>query len=134
MKFVDNEHEIFFIRQIQKIKEFNRVYSNHLAFVYTLGICEDTRRNFNKIFDVIDNKLKIACLEQPWQTSSSLKTTRLAFNLFNEFVYDSNEDINNNIASRMYAVDNIFCCSFAPYFWEAIKIRFPEYTNNSEVE
>ena len=23
---------------------------------------------------------------------------------------------------------HLFCCSYAPYFWEAVQIRYPEYT------
>ena len=26
-----------------------------------------------------------------------------------------------------YTAANLFCCSYAPYFWEAIKIRYPDY-------
>ena len=30
--------------------------------------------------------------------------------------------------SANYNVSEIFSCSYAPYFYEAIRIRFPEYT------
>ena len=56
-------------------------------------------------------------LSLSWQTDTSRKTTRLAFNLWNSFedgIYSS--------------VDAIFSCEYAPFFWEAIKLRFPEYT------
>lgn len=26
-----------------------------------------------------------------------------------------------------YTVEELFCCGYARYFWEAIKIRYPEY-------
>ena len=26
-----------------------------------------------------------------------------------------------------YSVEDLFCCSYAPYFWQAIQIRYPEY-------
>ena len=29
-----------------------------------------------------------------------------------------------------YTVENLFCCSYAPYFWQAVKIRYPEYTED----
>lgn len=32
--------------------------------------------------------------------------------------------------SRKYTVEDLFCCSCAPYFLEAIKLRYPEYTCN----
>ena len=28
---------------------------------------------------------------------------------------------------RQYTVEEIFCCAYAPYFWQAIQIRYPEY-------
>ena len=26
-----------------------------------------------------------------------------------------------------YSVEELFCCSYAPFFWQAIQIRYPEY-------
>lgn len=75
-------------------------------------------------------EINIDSLQTAWQTSTSKKTTRLAFNLWNSSNnYDSEEDLENRIVSKRYNVSEIFCCSYAPYFWEAIKIRYPEYTN-----
>lgn len=28
---------------------------------------------------------------------------------------------------REYSVSDLFCCGYARYFWEAVKIRYPEY-------
>ena len=28
---------------------------------------------------------------------------------------------------EVYTVEELFCCGYARYFWEAIKIRYPEY-------
>ena len=28
---------------------------------------------------------------------------------------------------RQYTVEELFCCAYAPYFWQAIQIRYPEY-------
>jgi hypothetical protein len=44
-------------------------------------------------------------------------------------MYDSQEDYEENKISYRYGVDEIFCCGYAPYFYEAIKLRYPEYTN-----
>ena len=43
-------------------------------------------------------------------------------------MFDSEEDLENEKISNCYAPSEIFCCSYAPYFWEAIQIRYPEYT------
>ena len=53
----------------------------------------------------------------------------MALNLWNHSImYDSEEDLEKGHISSSYAPSEIFCCSYAPYFWEAIKIRYPEYT------
>ncbi len=28
---------------------------------------------------------------------------------------------------RRYTVEELFCCAYAPYFWQAVQIRYPEY-------
>ena len=34
---------------------------------------------------------------------------------------------------RQYTVEDLFCCAYAPFFWQAIQIRYPEYaTYNRE--
>ena len=30
---------------------------------------------------------------------------------------------------RLVTPVEIFCCELAPYYWEAIKLRYPEYAN-----
>ena len=65
---------------------------------------------------------------------SSVKVTRLAFSLWNRCNYDSEEDIENEKVSIYYNVSEIFCCSYAPYFYEAIKLRYPEYTAVNTLE
>lgn len=53
-------------------------------------------------------------------------------------MYDSEEDSEKGEMSSYYNVSEIFCCSYAPYFGEGIKIRYPEYTsydrNNLRIE
>ena len=54
----------------------------------------------------------------------------MAFSLWNRCMYDSEEDLENGEKSSYYNTSEIFCCSYAPYFYEGIKIRYPEYTNS----
>ena len=37
---------------------------------------------------------------------------------------DAEEQINE---CRQYTVEELFCCAYAPYFWQTIQIRYPEY-------
>ena len=35
---------------------------------------------------------------------------------------------------RQYTVEDLFCCAYAPFFWQAIQMRYPEYaTYNREL-
>ena len=132
MKFIDEKHRIFYKEKLEEMKTYYKVYSNHKAFIYVLGVCDDTRRNFNQIFDIKNNRIKVECLQAPWQTGSSMKVTRLSFNLFNDFVYEDDDSINNNVVSAKYSPSEIFCCGYLEYFIEGIRLRFSEYTKIQE--
>ena len=44
------------------------------------------------------------------------------------FVYDYEGDSDRQVDEcREYSVSDLFCCGYARYFWEAVKIRYPEY-------
>ena len=43
----------------------------------------------------------------------------LAFNLWNGFTEEGKENL--------YTPEELFCCGYAPYFMEGIKLRYPEY-------
>ena len=54
-----------------------------------------------------------------WQTSGTVRVCRLAFNLWNGYTDPEH--------SNAYSPEDFFCCEFAPYFMEGVKIRYPEY-------
>lgn len=33
---------------------------------------------------------------------------------------------------RQYTVEDLFCCAYAPFFWQAIQIRYPEYATYNQ--
>lgn len=90
------------------------------------------RNHIGALYDVKKDVIIFEGLNKPFQTSTSRKTTRLAFNLWDGSVYDSdppetyiNEDGEKvYIPSEYYAPDNIFNCTYAPYYMEALKMRF----------
>ena len=98
------------------------------SIIYALGMCETTRKNFDDIFNLKRGEINIDALQGKYQTGTSEKVTRLAFSLWNGCNYDKEQDIENKNLSANYNVSEIFSCSYAPYFYEAIKIRYPEYT------
>ncbi|WP_369871159.1 DUF6075 family protein [Blautia producta] len=124
--FKDQEHEKFFYYNLQRCR-YQDEY--HQALMYCLGISGDTRKNINRIYDFRSGDLKPKCLQEGWITSGSAKVIRLGFNLYNggtPSIYDFEGD-DQLRECRRYTADDLFCCGYARYFWEAIKIRYPDY-------
>lgn len=128
MKFIDNEHKEFWKEKLNELSIKGKTDVYYSSLIYVLGICETTRKNFNEIFNIKKGEINIDSIGAPWQTGTSLKVTRMAFSIWNRCMYDSEKDLEKGEKSIYYNVSEIFCCSYAAYFWEAIKIRFPEYT------
>jgi len=125
--FKNKEHEKFYIEYLPKCR-YQDVY--HKALVYCLGIDEDTRKCVNRIYDFKTGCVKTESLQEGWITSGSAKIVRMAFNLYcngTPSVSDY-DDVEEQLKEyRCYTVEDLFCCGYARYFWEAIKIRYPEY-------
>ena len=126
--FKNKEHEKFYYTYLPKCR-YQDVY--HKALVYCLGIDRDTRENAEQIYDFKTGYVKTECLHEGWQTSGSVRIIRLAFNLYCDgtpSVYDYEGDSDRQVDEcREYSVSDLFCCGYARYFWEAVKIRYPEY-------
>lgn len=127
MIFIDEEHERFFYEKLPQAR-YPDCY--HQALIYALGISRDTRAHFSQIYDIETGEVKRNCLRQGWQTSGSLKVVRLALNLYTNATptVDNQKSKEDKIREcREYSVEEIFCCEYAPFFWEAVKLRYPEY-------
>ena len=125
--FKNKKHEEFFGINMSKCR-YKDVY--HAALIYCLGISEDTRRNIDRIYDFTSGFVKTECLHDGWQTSGSLRIIRMAFNLYNNgtpSVYDYDDSEEQLEECQRYTVEDLFCCGYAPYCWQAVKIRYPEY-------
>ncbi len=127
MEFVDDEHEKFWNEKNLIMQKYGKTDVYYKSIVYTLGICETTRSNFNKIFSIENGEINIDSINSAFQTGTSEKVTRIAFSLWNRCNYDSDKDRQKGKVSKYYNPNEIFCCSYAPYFVEALKIRYPEY-------
>ena len=115
-------------------REYNRIYNKmrrkdvyHQAAAYILRLDTVCNEHISELFNFDDDSIILEALSRGWQTGTSRKSTRLLFNLWNGCTLDGSGEDN----SRYYAVDEIFCCNYAPYYWEAVKIRYPEYTGGS---
>ena len=128
MKFASKEHQKFWLEKFDEMIQLGKTDVYYKSIIYTLGICETTRKNFDDIFNLKRGEINIDALQGKYQTGTSKKVTRLAFSLWNGCNFDREQDIENKNLSTNYNVSEIFSCSYAPYFYEAIKIRYPEYT------
>ncbi len=125
--FKNDEHKKFYKEYLQKCR-YQDVY--HKALVYCLGIGRNTRVNVDRIYDFKTGCVKTECLHEGWQTSGSAKIVRMAFNLYcnsTPSVYDTEDAEEQLKECRCYTVEDLFCCGYARYFWEAVKLRYPEY-------
>lgn len=124
--FKNEAHRKFFVKYLPQCR-WADVY--HTALVYCLGIDSDTRKNVDRIYDFKTGCVKPECLTEGWQTSGSQKIVRLAFNLYcngTPSVYELEGEEQLEECQR-YTVEDLFCCGYAPYFWQAVKLRYPEY-------
>lgn len=133
MRFLDNDHKAFFEQ-----RKSNDVYRN--AFFYLVGLCPDTRSNISGLYDEKTKTIKPEAIYAGWQTSGTVRITRLAFNLFADDTPTAirfNEDgsakpYNDDYSEcKLYNVSEVFCIPYAPFFWEAVKLRYPEIERNT---
>ena len=125
--FKNQKHENFFYDALFQCRRQD-VY--HQALCYCMGISDDTRANANRIYDFKTGYINPDCLHDGWQTSGSRRIVLLAFNLYTDGTptVDSANAIDDQLrACREYSVSDIFCSGDAKYFWQAIRLRYPEY-------
>lgn len=89
------------------------------ALAYLLSLNEDTYENRRDLYSEDSGCIIPEGLEAGWQTPGSLRVTRLAFNLFTSDVDWCEE------GKEVYCTpDRLFDSFDAPYFVEALKLRF----------
>jgi len=116
IRFKSKDHEQFYYAMLEKSGNMD---SYHQAFFYVMGIAEGTRANIEKMFDFKKDCIKPDGMRGGWQTSGSVRVCYLAFNLWNVYTEKGRES-----DSTPY---DLFACGYAPYFYEGIKLRYPEY-------
>ncbi|MNN24036.1 hypothetical protein D3C81_1374500 [compost metagenome] len=125
--FKDIEHEQFYEGNLRMTNTQHDPY--HKALFYTLGITSQTRQHIKDLYDHKKNCIRLEGLHKGWQTSTTMKITRLAFNLFNGF--NGNNELNQD-HPRNYSPYYLFDTNLMPYFFEAIKLRYTEYVRDRE--
>ena len=128
--FFDASHRSFYMEKLEQAeREGRRVDSYFRPLLYLCGLCRDTRVHFDRLFEWDEWCICPEALSDGWQTGSTGKITRLAFNLWNGYGF---EDPDGEHLSASFFPDDLFCCGFQPYFFEAIRLRFPEYAHFEE--
>lgn len=119
LKFMNERHKKTFEEVCNKMPQSD---CYHISFAYLVSLDSILKKHIQDIFDFEDDCIKHDGLSAEWQTGTSHKTTRLAFNLWNGCYFDGEEP---NTTCKGYSVDEIFsCCEYAEFYWIAIKIRF----------
>ena len=109
------------------------------ALIYTVGISEDTRSRWSSFYDEKERTIKPEVINSGWQTSGSVRITRLAFQVFTDSTptaieYDKDDNPQYSFKEcQLYSVSDTFCCSYAPFFVEAVKLRYPDYFSPRKV-
>lgn len=98
----------------------------HRSVAYLLSLDNVLRDHMGAIFDFDGDVIKPDGMNADFQTSTSCKTSRLIFNLWNG--YDGGEELDEvgeqTDPTRYYTPESIFGCSYLPYYLEAVRIRF----------
>ena len=79
MKFVSKEHQKFWIKKFDEMIQLRKTDIYYKSIIYTLGMCETTRENFDDIFNLKRGEINISSLQGKYQTGTSKKVTRFAF-------------------------------------------------------
>ena len=118
MKFQNAYHEGLYHALMAKMR-VDDCYHRSAAYLMALADLAPI-----DVFDFKEDRIRHEGLYAVWQTSSTRKATRLMFNLWNGCYQDAEADAPEE-TTGYYVVDEIFSnYEYAPYFWEAIKIRF----------
>ena len=131
MLFKNKDHEVNYNSLLQTM---NRVTSNRQAVAYLIALDPICFEHCRELYDFHKNHIIIDGLDKAWHTSSSRRTTRLAFNLYNGYfsdgeTYIASDGFEEILPIRFYTPYTFFGCEDAPYYIEALKIRFSKWFN-----
>lgn len=116
IQFFDPRHAAAYYQLLCRAQRNDRY---HAALFYLLSLCPDCRTHIANLYDFAARGICPDALVQGWQTSTSYRVCLLAFNLFNGYAPARDPG--------SCTPENLFCCEYAPYFTQALKLRYPEY-------
>lgn len=113
--FASEQHRAFYESCMARVRDD----SYHRAFFYLVGVSDDTRKHIDRLFNFSEDGIRPEALQEDWQTDGSCRLCLLAYNLWNGYT-----GAEQNLSATP---EEIFCCGYAPYMLEGIKLRYPEY-------
>lgn len=119
MKFRNQEHKgrfYFLLRQMTCQDDY------HKSAAYLLTLDNVLYKHVSEIYDFDERIINSEKIGEGWQTDTSVKTFRLMTNLWNNRSVDNG---GTSLSSSRYAIAEILDSEYAPFYWEAIKLRFP---------
>ena len=127
--YKDKDHELNYNFLLQLM---TRITSTRKAVAYLLALEPLCFEHCRELYDFHEDNTIPEGLDKAWHTSASRRTTRLAFNLYNGYFSDGETYIGSDgfeemLPSRFYTPYTFFGCEDAPYYVEALKIRFPKF-------
>ena len=133
IKFINSEQRRFFETNVEKLGIARDPY--RLALVYALSLTENCRKHFNKCYNTSTRRICLDVLDSDWTTGTDMKVIHLGFCLFTAripTVYSERDFENRFWEAYSYNPSELFCTSLAPYFFEAIKLRYSEYFDDED--
>ncbi len=133
IRFISEEQKAFFEEKVQKLGIARDPY--RLALVYAISLTENCRKHFNKCYNTSTRCICLDVFNNGWVTGTDIKAIRLGFCLFTAripTVYSERDFEKRFWEAFRYNPSELFCCELAPYFCEAIKIRYSEYFNEED--
>ncbi len=120
MEFLNDAHQDFFEKMVARTRTQDDPYRK--ALFYALGLTRETRANIDDVYDFAEHCPRFSAIRKGWQTSTSAKVTRLAFNLYNGY------NGNRSDAQKWYSPYELFGDGLMEYMFEAVRLLYPHYS------
>ena len=119
--FLNETHKDNFLYCCEQHSNTGRyLHCEELPVFYLLSLAVGEQTNLiHAAYDFKERVIKPECLKGAWQTSSTMKACLLAFNLWNGYM-----PAKYKVKTTPY---EIFCSSWAPYFVQALRLRYDCY-------
>ncbi|MBR3770722.1 MAG: hypothetical protein IKL07_00480 [Clostridium sp.] len=126
--YKNEAHKDFYNKKIMEYAGMGRTPDSYVKpLFYLLAISDDTRRNFDNLYNMQSNSIKPEGLRGGWLTGSTKKICLLAYNLFNGRTQDGRTKVSDELTPY-----NLFATDCAQYFVQAIVLRYPSYFAKKE--